>query len=399
MASFYKVASTGKWRARVRRPGAPTQSRNFLTKGDAVAWARGVEHEIERGLWHPSDEANATTLAAAIDRYARGLHPRYLKKLDKTFVLRVPQSASTPPPGVSKLDGKTVGSIDRPELMKVLSSAPILGVQMLDKPKEASILRRLKADPLARKVLSMIHTADIAVTRDRWLTAGLKPGSVHRRFNTLGHLFTVARMEWRMPTLVNPVHGVVLSPDDDARDRRVSDKERTAIGDAGADTRHLADLMFLAVETACRREELVRLRWDEVNLKARTAFIRKTKNGVQRTVPLTRAAASLLETMPRVGARVFHGWSTPDSASQAFKRAVKRARGKYVADCKKRHAKPDGKFLVDVRLHDLRHEACSRLAARGIEVHQLAKITGHKTLRMLMRYYNPTDEELVALLD
>jgi len=79
--------------------------------------------------------------------------------------------------------------------------------------------------------------------------------------------------------------------------------------------------------------------------------------------------------------------------------AVERAREKYVVNCAKRRAEPDGKFLVDVRLHDLRHEGISRLAARGIEVHQLARITGHLTLRMLMRYYNPTDEELVALVD
>jgi integrase len=44
-------------------------------------------------------------------------------------------------------------------------------------------------------------------------------------------------------------------------------------------------------------------------------------------------------------------------------------------------------------LHDLRHEATSRLA-RIYPVHELARITGHKTLGMLMRYYHPTAEEL-----
>lgn len=202
-----------------------------------------------------------------------------------------------------------------------------------------------------------------------------------------------------MPTLVNPVRGVVLPKADDARDRRVLDAELAAICAAGSDTRHLGDFVKLAVETACRREELLRLRWDDVDLAGRTIRLRQTKNGQPRTVPLTRVATALLQGMPHDGVRVFNGWSSGDSVTQAFERSVARARKRYLALCEESHVEPDPRFLSDVRLHDLRHEGISRLAARGIEVHQLAKITGHLTLRMLMRYYNPTDSELVALVD
>lgn len=48
--------------------------------------------------------------------------------------------------------------------------------------------------------------------------------------------------------------------------------------------------------------------------------------------------------------------------------------------------RPDGKFLTDLRFHDLRHEATSSLASI-FPMHELTKITGHKDPRMLMRYY------------
>jgi integrase len=46
-----------------------------------------------------------------------------------------------------------------------------------------------------------------------------------------------------------------------------------------------------------------------------------------------------------------------------------------------------------IRLHDLRHEAASRLFEKGLNVMEAASMTGHKTLSMLKRYthLNPTD--------
>lgn len=59
-----------------------------------------------------------------------------------------------------------------------------------------------------------------------------------------------------------------------------------------------------------------------------------------------------------------------------------------------RDVKPvDAEFLIGIRFHDLRHEATSRLA--GIfQMHELAKITGHRDPRMLLRYYHPRAEGL-----
>ena len=58
----------------------------------------------------------------------------------------------------------------------------------------------------------------------------------------------------------------------------------------------------------------------------------------------------------------------PDSVSQAFRRACKRVE------------------ITDLRFHDLRHEAVSRLFEKGLSVPQVAMISGHQDFRMLARY-------------
>ena len=42
--------------------------------------------------------------------------------------------------------------------------------------------------------------------------------------------------------------------------------------------------------------------------------------------------------------------------------------------------------IKDLRVHDLRHEATSRLFELGLDAMEVSTITGHKTLSMLKRY-------------
>ena len=70
-------------------------------------------------------------------------------------------------------------------------------------------------------------------------------------------------------------------------------------------------------------------------------------------------------------------------------------RKRYLAECEKLGSEPDPHFLVDARLHDLRHEGASRYAEKKrFNTLELAAITGHKDLRMLKRYVHPDAREL-----
>jgi integrase len=146
----------------------------------------------------------------------------------------------------------------------------------------------------------------------------------------------------------------------------------------GSRCRWLPAVIQLAVETGMRRSELLAMRWDDVDLEARTVLLRNTKNGLPRTVPLSPRALSVLKVMPRYGPTVFI------VSANALRLAWERLR---------RRAGVSG-----LRFHDLRHEAVSRFFEKGLNVPEVAMISGHRDLRMLFRYTHPKPEEVAAKL-
>lgn len=121
-----------------------------------------------------------------------------------------------------------------------------------------------------------------------------------------------------------------------------------------------------------------------------------TINGEDRTIPLSTTAVTILSTLPRsLSGKVFA--ITPDALTRAFTRAVSRSRKKYEEKCREASMETNDAHLADLHFHDLRHEATSRLADI-FEAHELAKVTGHKDLKMVLRYYHPRAEDLAKKL-
>ena len=135
----------------------------------------------------------------------------------------------------------------------------------------------------------------------------------------------------------------------------------------------------LALETAMRRGELLALRWADIHVVQRIAFLQDTKNGESRSVPLSTAAIRLLEKLPRsLTGRVIP--LTTCALEAAFKKATRRA------------------SLEDVHFHDIRHTAITRMAVLLPNLIELSAVTGHKSLMMLRRYYHPHASELAKKL-
>ena len=80
-------------------------------------------------------------------------------------------------------------------------------------------------------------------------------------------------------------------------------------------------MVQLALETAMRQGELLRLRWEHVDFNRRTAHLPDTKNGDSRTVPLSTTAVAVLRTQPRA----LHGDVFPGVTTEAVKRSYMRA--------------------------------------------------------------------------
>jgi len=142
-------------------------------------------------------------------------------------------------------------------------------------------------------------------------------------------------------------------------------------------------LIILAIETAMRRGEMLALEWQHVDLVRCVAHLPLTKNGDSRDIPLSRRAVAILKGLmadkSRDTQRVFP--VTGNSIRLAFEHLRVRAQ------------------MEDFRIHDLRHEGISRLFEKGLNIAEVSAISGHKELRMLMRYTHLRAEDLVSRLD
>lgn len=336
MAAIVRRES-GRWQAKVRRQGLPPISRTFSTKAEAEAWAREQESEHDRGVWRDRSTAEATTLYALLDRYARDVAPT--KRGAEVEKLRI---------------------------------------------------RTLQRDLISKHKLAALTPSVLAQWRDARLAGGAQGSTINRELNLLSAVINWARKDL-MIAIENPVAGIRRPPAGKARDRRLKDGEERRMAEAltdaprlvtgpvrsgnyrtGARNEWLLPLMLFAAETGMRRGELCLARWEHVDLAVGTLLLPAeiTKTNTSRTVPLSPAAQDVLRTLPRPNSdddtRIFP--VSPSAVTQAWRRARKRA------------------SLEDLRLHDLRHEAASRLFELGLNVMEVAAVTGHKDLRSLKRY-------------
>ncbi|VVD91304.1 integrase [Pandoraea horticolens] len=235
--------------------------------------------------------------------------------------------------------------------------------------------------PIAQYSLGNLKPPVIAAWRDARLRT-VTGSTVNRDMNLLGHVLEVARKEWGLHIPLNPVHDVRRPQHNPARDRRLMPGEearllaacRSGIGD------FLFPAVVLALETGMRRGEIIALDWRKIDTERCIARLEMTKNGERRDVPLSSRAGEALKSVktPHDGP-VFKGW-TANAFRLAYIRAVARA------------------GIADLTLHDLRHEAISRMFEKGLSMMEVAAIAGHKTLAMLKRYTHLRAEDLAKKL-
>jgi integrase len=246
--------------------------------------------------------------------------------------------------------------------------------------EEGFRLKSIERSRMARLSLANVTAQVIAEYRDARL-ATCKPDTVIRDLAVLSSIFNHARKEWGY-TFTNPVPLVRKPQASPGRSRVVScDEERRLLLHAVPSGRRNAlmrPVLLMALETAMRKGELLALRWEHVDLDRRVVFLPTTKNGRSRSVPLSTRALETLSTLDRSHPLVFP-WKAA-ALNKAFERLCWRA------------------GIEELRFHDLRHTATTRLAERLPNVIELAAVTGHLSLQVLKRYYHPTAESLALKL-
>jgi len=260
-----------------------------------------------------------------------------------------------------------------------------------DKKGRASETNRLKAwmrSPLASYSVAGIEPKDIA----DWISArkaeGKAPTTISNSINLLSAVFKKGR-EWGLK-IDNPCAGVARPSARPARVAVMSKEEQSLLLKAcGRGPRWLPYVVRIALTTGMRQGEIRRLHWD--HLYDAYAHLPETKNGDTRDVPLTLAAAAVIDDLRASLPRRLDGWvfGNPDlyakdggftqwQVQQAFRRASAHAEEHLnVKRC---------------TFHDLRHIALTDLAGIHTDIIDLQKTSGHKTLAVLSRYINETPE-------
>ena len=242
-------------------------------------------------------------------------------------------------------------------------------------------LQAMAQRPFAHIRMSALTSSHLAAYRDARLKV-VSGATVNREFNVLSHAIETARREWDVYLPANPCALVRRPPQGRPRNRRLQGDEEQQLLAACHRARNpwLVHFVALAIETGMRRGELFALQWSNVDFERRIAFLPITKSGDSRGVPLSSRAVSTLRGLAGWSSGRVFGELTPDALKHCFRRAVRRA------------------GIGVLRLHDLRHEATSRFFEKGLNVMEVASVTGHKTLQMLKRYTHLSAADLAMRL-
>ena len=196
--------------------------------------------------------------------------------------------------------------------------------------------------------------------------------------DTLSRMFNMAEAWDMVPEGTNPCRFQVKYRQR-PRERFLTEEEVRRLGRVlnEAETRpgvsvHAVAAIRLLMLTGCRRNEILKLRWDEVDLKAGELRLSDSKTG-PRTVFLSPEAVRVLEGLPRV---LDNPWVIPGRTGGTYMRNINDP-WEIIRD---------RAGLEDVRIHDLRHSFASRALALGESLPMIGKLLGHSQVETTARY-------------
>lgn len=378
MATFRKIGEF-QWHTQIRKKGFPTQTRTFTHKKDAEAWANAIEREMATGAFIPRQESERTTVHDLIERYRAEVLP---SKRGKHF-------------------SHALGVLD---------------------------------DAFGKFAVAAITSALVAKFRDSRIKVGLSASTIRKEINLLSKLLDLGAMEWGIFIPSNPCKLVSRPAPGKSRDRRLESGELEQL--LPECEPHLALIVRFAIATGARLGELLALKWTDIDPKDNVMIVRGidergTKNGDEfRESALYPDALEVLEELKKlpgsIDRRIFHWWKASDSFTKSWVRAKTRAQIRHLKDqgteipthyvkikgegdptprtggksiqqvnqaSKRAKARQldidqlaDG-FLSDLRFHDLRREAASRMLERGHPPEVVSAQLGHRTAHITLQTY------------
>ena len=315
------------WNAQVRIAGWRSFTKTFKKKTDAIAWSVHLENKLRNAPVPTIVADSKVTLSDLVIRYAEEIAPSHKSSVPETYRLRA-------------IARSWIGELD---------------------------IRYLNKQQFSQYQKDRLEKVSVA--------------SVHAELSLIKRVLDTAIKQWGYGIVENVIKTMKYSKGNVSRTRRLETDERDKILATAKLQRndYICSVIEFAIETGMRRSEILKLKWQDINLETGFASLYDTKNGEDRKVPLTKRCIEVLNQLPRSHEHVFPIAVT--SLYQAWRRAVRKA------------------DIKDLRFHDLRHEAVSRFFEMGMSVPEVALISGHKDVKQLFRYTHLNPENVFKKYD
>jgi len=314
----------------VQRKGFGKEYRSFPTLTDAKKWARTMESKYDKG--DTSDYSLASKILMG------DLFKRYIKE----------------------------------------------GKHLKKKQAQNEVYRcnALLKDEISSVNLLRFSTKHLVDYRNRRLEDVQGP-TFNKDFNLISVVMTTAIIDWEIYLPVNPCKLFKREPENKSRTRVLEGQEEHQLLSACEESSniYLKPSVAFSVETSVRQGELLKINYKHIDWDKRLLILYDTKNGEDRTIPLSEKAFLILNNLPRqFDGRLFP--MTRDQLNNSFYRVREKIK------------------LEDFRWHDLRRTAISQMfQIRKFDLPTVQLMSGHKNPSVLLKVYTKLDpEKLVATI-
>ena len=324
----------GLWHSQIRKKGFPQQTRTFQTKAAASSWARRTELSMEDGSWIDTRESRSVLIDHMVDDLIYSF---------ERFGLEVA--------------GPKLGQLNQ-------IKEHFHGVSIHD--------------------LTLDDVLEFAAHRRKTVCAS----TLQTQMYYIKQIIENARIDTKecvVDQAIDELKKKKVIMGSKRRDRRLAPGEYDALMEASGD-HWIGTAIDIAVESAMRQGEIHRLKWSDIDEDAGIIHLkRKNKKAEggrsEEKIPILQGVREALlraRKHTKQGDNLFHVKKS-ESISDKFARMTTKL------------------GIEDLRFHDLRHEAISRMFERGMRVEQVRVVSGHRTLDQLSRYINLRAEDLTGM--
>ncbi len=210
----------------------------------------------------------------------------------------------------------------------------------------------------------------------------VKPSTVNRELMCMSAIFRQAEKRGYLEK--NPCKGIKQLPEQNVIVRYLSDDEETAILNACSET--MKPIVLCALHTGMRRDEILSLKWQDVDMDQRLVLVRYSKSKKPRYIPINDTLLQVLKDVPRWD-DCEYVFANPDTHTRwvdskvAWAYTIRRSKVK------------------NFRFHDLRHTFASRLVQSDVQIQAVQELLGHATLEMTQRYAHLAPGDLRRAVD